>query len=136
MGQRRDGQSGRPEPKSVTMITITIHATKHGRFMTTLNGAPLVSNPTTNPAYGSCRALAALGYPDGPVQFLHAGRDTIAVRIGGIHGGAKLRVEETASLGLRTVSYKPFPSLAGVIPPGMSETQELDDIPAHLPDHI
>lgn len=113
------------------MITVTIIQARNGRFVTAINEVPLVSTPTTNPLYGSCRALVALGYADGPVQFVHAGSVTIAARIGSIHGGAKLRVEETDRNGLRIVAYRPFPGLAGRPTPGARETAKFDD-PAQL----
>lgn len=113
------------------MITVTIIRAANGRFLTAINERPLVPTPTTNPLFGSCRALVALGYADGPVQFIHAGSATIAARIGSIHGGAKLRVEETDRNGLRIVAYRPFPGLTGRLAPGDSGTPEFDD-PAQL----
>lgn len=111
----------RPKPiaqRKTQMITVTITPAGRGRFTTTINGTSLVTVPTSNPMYGSCRALVALGYDDGPVQFLHAGSDKVAASIVSIHRGAKLRVEEASGGGLRTVAYRPFPELAG------SETRE------------
>lgn len=109
-------------------ITVTIHAAGRGKFLTAINEKPLVTVPTSNPMYGSCRAMVALGYEDGPVEFSYAGSDPIAARIGSIHGGAKLRTEETDKRGLRTVAYRPFDGIAASLTPTVDETPVGDDI--------
>lgn len=110
------------------MTAVTIHSAGRGKFFTAINETPLVATPTSNPMYGSCRALVALGHEDGPVEFAHAGSDTIAASIRSTHGGAKRRTEETDKRGLRTVAYRPFEGVAASLTPAAHETPVDDDI--------
>ncbi|MFT3732859.1 MAG: hypothetical protein QM780_15800 [Hyphomicrobium sp.] len=117
------------------MVRVTIHSVGRGKAVTSLNENPLVTVPTSVPMYASCRALVALGYLDGPVEFVRAGSDMVTARIGSIHAGAKLTVQETDKGGLRVVPYRPFEGVSGSLVAEDDETAAGDE-PAHILDGV
>ena len=117
------------------MIRVIIHSLGRGKFITAHNENPLVTVPTSNPIYGCCRALVALGYPDGPIEFVRAGSDVVSARIGSIHGGAKWTVQETDKGGLRVVPYRPFEGVSGS-PVAEDDETAAGDETAHILDGV
>jgi hypothetical protein len=115
--------------------TITMIPTNGGRFTTAIDGHPLVTAPTTNPEYGSCRALVARGQADGPVQFRHVGSQIVSSRIRSIHVGATRQTIEGDGSGLRRVAYRPFGGISAATLPTCVQSAEFGH-PVQVARHV
>lgn len=98
------------------------------RFTAALSdGTPLATRPTVPVERAACRALVALGYPDGPVEFRHAGAAGVSLRFRSVHAAARYTVTDDEQHGPRVVRYSAderytAASVAGYPPTGNDET--------------
>lgn len=89
-------------------LVVTIHPTRRGLYTTVIAGKPLLSRPTRDPEYASCRELVRRGYADAPVLFIRVGSDIIASSVRSLYAAAKLTVVEDTTRGPRVVVHGPM----------------------------